>query len=86
METIYQGDENVKESKLLTLKTHFDNLEMSEDENISAYFLRIDEIVNARKGLGEQIEEHDVVSKVIWLVLLKFETKISTLEEIKKLF
>ena len=54
---------------------------MSEDENISAYFLRIDEIVNARKGLGEQIEEHDIVSKVIRSVVPKFETKISTLEE-----
>ena len=47
-------------------------------------FLRIDEIVNARKGFREQIEEHDVVSKVIWSVLSKFETKISTLEENKK--
>ena len=47
---------------------------MNEDENISAYFLKIDEIVNARKGLGKQVEEHDIVSKVIWLDLPKFET------------
>ena len=81
LETIYQGDEKVKESKLLTLKKQFDNLKMSEDENISTYFWRIDEIVNSRKGLGEQIEERDVVSKVIWSILSKFETKNSTLEE-----
>ena len=56
---------------------------MNEDENISAYFSRIDEIVNARKGLGEQIEEHDIVSKVIRSVLPKFEAKIFTLEEKK---
>ena len=54
---------------------------MNEDENISAYLLRIDEIVNVRKGLGEQIEEHDKVSKIIRSVLPKFETKIFTLEE-----
>ena len=83
LETIYQGDEKVKESKLLTLKTQFDNLKMNEDETISAYFLRIDEVVNARKGLDEHIEEHDIVSKFIRLVLPKFETKISTLEEKK---
>ena len=53
LETIYQGDEKVKESKLLTLKTQFDSLKMSGDENISAYFLIVDEIVNVRKGLGE---------------------------------
>ena len=56
---------------------------MNEDENISAYFLKIDEIVNARKGLGKKIEEHGIVSKVIWSVLPKFETKISTLQENK---
>ena len=65
LEAIYQGDEKVKESKLLTLKTQFDNPKTSEDENIFVYFLRVDEIVNTRKGLGEHIEEHDVVSKVI---------------------
>ncbi|XP_059066114.1 uncharacterized protein LOC131857483 [Cryptomeria japonica] len=65
LETIYQGDDKVKESKLITLKTQFDNLKMSENETIAAYFLRIEEVVNARKGLGEDIEEHDVVSKVI---------------------
>ncbi|XP_059068312.1 uncharacterized protein LOC131858859 [Cryptomeria japonica] len=83
LETIYQGDDKVKESKLITLKTQFDNLKMSDDETIAAYFLRIEEVVNARKGLGEDIEEHDVVSKVIRSVLPKFETKISTLEEKK---
>lgn len=42
LKTIYQGDEKVKESKLLTLKTQFDNLKMNEDETIATYFLRID--------------------------------------------
>ena len=57
---------------------------MNEDETIVAYFLRIDEVVNAIKGLGEQIEEYDIVSKVIRSILPKFETKISTLEEKKR--
>ncbi|XP_059069957.1 uncharacterized protein LOC131859824 [Cryptomeria japonica] len=83
LETIYQGDEKVKESKLITLKTQFDNLKMNEDENIAAYFLRIDEVVNARKGLGEDIKEHDVVSKVLRTILPKFEMKIFALEEKK---
>ena len=45
--------------------------------------MKIDEIVNARKGLRKKIEEHDIVLKVIWLDLPKFETKISTLQEKK---
>lgn len=47
LESIYQGDEKVRESKLITLKTQFDSLKMNNDESIAAYFLRIDEIVNA---------------------------------------
>ena len=56
---------------------------MNEDETIAACFLRVDEVVNARKGLGEEKKEHDVASKVIRSILPKCETKISTLEEKK---
>ena len=49
LETIYQGYEKVKQSDLLTLKTHFDNLRMSEDENMATYFLRVGEVVNVRR-------------------------------------
>ncbi|XP_059073489.1 uncharacterized protein LOC131070384 [Cryptomeria japonica] len=83
LESIYQGDEKVKESKLITLKNQFDALKMNNDETVASYFLRIDEIVNARKGLGEEIDEHDVVAKVVRTLLPKFETKISALEEKK---
>ncbi|XP_057846870.2 uncharacterized protein LOC131056581 [Cryptomeria japonica] len=83
LESIYQGDEKVKESKLMTLKNQFDDLKMNNDETVASYFLRIDEIVNAQKGLGEEIDEHDVVAKVVRMLLPKFETKISTLEEKK---
>ena len=75
LETIYEGDEKVKEYKLITLKTQFDNLKMNEDETIAAYFLRVDEVVDARKGLGEEIEEHDVVSKVINQFYLNLKLK-----------
>lgn len=83
LETIYQGDEKVVESKLISLKTQFDSLKMNSDESVAAYFLRIDEIVNARKGLGEEVNEHDVVAKIVRTLLPKFETKISALEEKK---
>jgi hypothetical protein len=44
---------------------------MKEDEDITAYFLRVDEIMNAIIGLGEEIEESVIVQKV---------TKISSYE------
>ena len=52
LHTIYEGDTKVKRDKLQTFKTQFQSLKMKEEENISEYFERIDEIVNAIQGLG----------------------------------
>jgi hypothetical protein len=54
---------------------------MKENENIAAYFLRVDEIVNAIIGLGEEIEESVIVQKVLISLPMRFNPKISTLEE-----
>jgi hypothetical protein len=54
---------------------------MKEDENIATYFLRVDETVNAIIGLGEEIEEYVIVQKVLRSLPMRFNPKISTLEE-----
>jgi hypothetical protein len=54
---------------------------MMEDENIAAFFLRVDETVNAILGLGEEIEESVTVQKVLISLLMRFNPKISPLEE-----
>jgi hypothetical protein len=54
---------------------------MKEDEDITAYFLRVDETVNAIIGLGEEIEESVIVQKVLRSLPMIFNPKISTLEE-----
>jgi hypothetical protein len=58
---------------------------MMEDEDIAAYFLRVDEIVNAMIGLREEIEESVIVQKVLRSLPLKFNPKISAIEEISNL-
>jgi hypothetical protein len=50
---IYEGDTKVKEAKLQTYRGQLEQPKMKEDENIAAYFLRVDETVNAIIGLGE---------------------------------
>jgi hypothetical protein len=52
-----------------------------EYENIAAYFLRVDETMNAIIGLGEEIEESIIVQKVLRSLPIRFDHKISTLEE-----
>ena len=39
----------------------FDSLRMSEEESISEYFLRVDEVTNMILGLGEDIKEYIIV-------------------------
>jgi hypothetical protein len=58
---------------------------MKEDENIAAYFLRVDETMNAIIGLGEEIEESTIFQKVLRSLPRRFNPKISTLEEISDL-
>ena len=54
---------------------------MKEDENIVAYFLRVAETMDAIIGLGEEIEESIIVQKVLRSLPMRFNPKISTLEE-----
>jgi hypothetical protein len=54
---------------------------MKEDENILAYFLRVDEIVNEIIGLGEEIKEYVIVQKVPISLPMRFDPMISALEE-----
>ena len=54
---------------------------MKEEENIVEYLLRVDEIVNAIRGIGAIIKEKDVVDKVLRTLPMKYDSKVSTLEE-----
>jgi hypothetical protein len=54
---------------------------MKEDQDITAYFLRVDETMNAIIGLGEELEESVIVQKVLRSLRMRFNSKISTLEE-----
>eukprot|EP00253_Pinus_taeda_P017654 PITA_17654 len=82
---LYDGDSKVKKVKLQTHRRQFENLKMEDEEDIAAYFLRVAEVVNSLKGLGENIEESTIVQKVLRSLLDRFDSKISTIEEIKDL-
>jgi len=77
----YEGDSQVKNSKLQTLRIQHETLKMHSDESISSYFLFIDEVVNCMKNLGEEIKEVTLVGKILRSLSAKFESKVSTIEE-----
>jgi hypothetical protein len=81
LQNIYERDSKVKATKNQTYRGQFKQLKMKEDENIVAYFLRVDETVNAIIGLGEEIKESVIVQKVLRYLPMRFDPKILALEE-----
>jgi hypothetical protein len=81
----YEGNEKVKDVKLQTYRLKFEQLKMNEDETFRKYFLRVEELVNAMKGLGEKIEESFLVQKILRSLLDKLNPKISTIKELNDL-
>jgi hypothetical protein len=81
LQNIYEGDSKVKEAKIQTYRGQFEELNMKEDENNGAYLLRVNKIVNAIIGLGEEIKEFVTIQKVLRSLPMIFDPKISALEE-----
>jgi hypothetical protein len=81
----YEGNEKVKDAKLQTHRLKFEQLKIDEDETINKYFLRIEELVNTMKGLGEMIDESFLVQKILISLLDRFNSKVSAIEEITDL-
>ena len=81
LQTTYEGDNKVKESKLQIYKGQFKQLRMNEYKDITAYILRVDQIVKTIRGLGEEVEEAIVVRKIQRTLPKRFNPNISTLEE-----
>ena len=78
--SIYEGNEKVKDAKIETYRVQFEQLKMKEDETVGKYFLRVEELVNAMKALGENIEEPSLVQKILRSLLDRFNLKVSAIE------
>jgi uncharacterized lipoprotein YehR (DUF1307 family) len=81
----YEGDESVKDAKLQTHRLKFEQLKMNEDERVSKYFLRVEDLVNSMKGLGEKIEDAFLVQKILRSLPNRFNPKVSAIEELNDL-
>jgi hypothetical protein len=80
LKNTYEGDDKVKQEKLQTHRSQFEILKMDEEENIAAYLLHVDGIVNIVRGLGETMDEKFIVQKVLRSLPMRFNPKISTLK------
>ena len=58
---------------------------MYEDETVNKFFLRVEELVNAMKGLGENIEDVLLVQKILRSMPNKFNPKVYAIEDLHDL-
>jgi hypothetical protein len=49
---------------------------MKEDEDIVAYFLRVEQTMNTIRGLGEEFDESVVIQKVLISLPMRSDPKI----------
>ena len=56
---------NVLRAKLERLRGNFDAIRMKEGENVTQYYGQIKEVVNVIRGIGGQISDETMISKVL---------------------
>jgi hypothetical protein len=59
---------------------------MKDEENISEYFERVDNIVNEIRGLGVEVSDNELVENILRTLPMLFNPKVSTLEDRKNLY
>ena len=75
----------MKKENIQTYRGQFESLKMKEDENIASYFLRVDEIDNNLRRLGEIVPKEAILYKVLRSLPMRFDSKVSVLEDKKDL-
>lgn len=63
LETLHEGDSQVKISKLQRLKGKYENLEMSGNENITSLIQKVNELVCGIRCISGVLEESEIVFK-----------------------
>jgi hypothetical protein len=81
----YEGNEKVKDAKLQTYILKFEQLRMNEDEIVSKYYLRVEELVNAMKDLGEKFDKSLLIQNILRSLFDKFNSKFFAIEELSDL-
>ena len=81
LENIHEEGKKVKATKLQVYRAQFENIKMNEEEDGASLFLRVAEIVNNMKALGETITECVIFQKILRSLPPRFNPKVSAIEE-----
>ena len=65
LETIYEGTQKVKDTRLQMLTTRFGEPKMSEDESFDSFYWKLNEVGIGEFNLGEKTEDSKIVRKIL---------------------
>ena len=71
----------MKAAKPQSYRAQFENVKMNEEENVARFFLKVAEVVNNMKDLGETIKECAIVQNILRSLPSRFNPKVSAIEE-----
>ncbi|XP_019179849.1 PREDICTED: uncharacterized protein LOC109175046 [Ipomoea nil] len=81
LETRYEGTSDVKQSKLQLVLSEFESLRMSEEETISTFHSRVQNLMNRASVLGEPFTDEKVVKKILQSLPKRFRMKVTAIQE-----
>ncbi|KAE8720297.1 hypothetical protein F3Y22_tig00020682pilonHSYRG00035 [Hibiscus syriacus] len=70
----FHSDEKIRNIRLNTLRSQYDNMKMKENEDIKGYTSKFMEVVNQMKIHGENISDAKIVQKILGSLDRKFNT------------
>ena len=82
---IYEGTNQVKESKIGLLMHIYELFSMKDDESIIKMFTRFTNITNELQALGKAYTEMEKVIKILRCLTHKRQVKVITIQEVKDL-
>ena len=83
LETLNEGDPTVKIAKLDGYHVRYENTKMEEDERITAFMERVNEIVMGIQCCGGTLSEDEIVSKVLRALPPTYKMKATAINELR---
>ena len=82
---IYEGTNQVKESKINILVHKYELFKIEPHETIGDMFIRFTEIINELKSLGKDYSNSDLICKILRSLSKAWEAKVIAIQEVKDL-
>jgi hypothetical protein len=85
LETTYEGTKLVKSVKLQMLISRFEEIKMLENETVSEFYTRINDLRNSMVSLGKRVSDVKLIKKILRSLPECFRIKVTSINESKEL-